>query len=94
MRKKRGRQVPDIKGLKFGRLTALEPAPSLMKEKGKGDYAARRHVVCECGKRKIVEEKLLKNGNTRSCGCLRRDMLASRRDRDIERLHGQGAVDG
>lgn len=32
----------------------------------------RRHYLCECacGGRKVVQATLLRNGNTRSCGCL------------------------
>lgn len=34
--------------------------------------------VCECGKRKVILEPALKNGCSRSCGCLRREESSKR----------------
>jgi len=36
-------------------------------------------VVCECGREKWVSACHLKSGKTKSCGCLRADMLSKRR---------------
>lgn len=33
---------------------------------------------CECGNAAIVKTGLLTNGNTRSCGCLKREMVAAK----------------
>lgn len=61
----------DISGQKFGRLTALEPV-------GRNKCG---HVIwkceCECGNFTMVGGAELRRGNTRSCGCLHQDQLAS-----------------
>lgn len=54
----------DITGLKFGRLTVQERDP-----KNEGTRA-RWRCLCECGGTCIVAGKRLRNGTTRSCGCL------------------------
>ena len=55
----------DIKGKKFGRLTAVSPT----------NQRKQRSVVwqclCECGNTKYVSRKDLTNGLVKSCGCLR-----------------------
>ena len=53
----------DISGLKFGRLTAVEISHM------KGRYIMWR-CICDCGNEKIVEGKPLRDGLTKSCGCL------------------------
>lgn len=46
----------------------------------------RSHVIvcCDCGTEKIISVNSLKSGNTKSCGCLRRDGFIKRSTR-----HGQ-----
>lgn len=64
-------------GETFGRLTVI----SFSHFSGKH----RRHYLCrcECGGEKTVQKTLLKNGNTRSCGCLSREQkLAQRLPKD------------
>jgi len=53
-------------GDKFGRLTVA--SPKLM-------HKGRSHRVCncECGEERLARETHLKNGEVKSCGCLRRD---------------------
>lgn len=57
----------DISGQEFGRLRAV-------KRIGTGEYG---HVIwlcqCECGDTKKVTYSHLVNGDTKSCGCLRRE---------------------
>lgn len=62
--KKNGRFV-DIAGQKFGRLLAV----SLIETQFKG-HMARWKCQCDCGKIYVVRGPALRNGNTRSCGCL------------------------
>lgn len=52
----------DLTNKRFGRLTALK----LVKNKG-------WECLCDCGNIVYVEGSNLKNGNTKSCGCLQRD---------------------
>ena len=54
----------DLTGQKFGRLTALKYV---------GAY--RWECVCECGTIKAVQTGKLKKGETRSCGCLKLDIV-------------------
>lgn len=53
----------DLKGQKFGRLTALYTVPN-------NNYRTRWHCVCDCGNTKDVLQQNLVNGHVRSCGCL------------------------
>lgn len=54
-------------GQRFDRLVVLEPAGF--------DSVHRRRWLCECdcGTRKVVAQHCLRQGHTRSCGCLQRD---------------------
>jgi len=66
----------DISGQRFGRLTALVP---MRDQKGRCVWLCS----CECGKCSIVITNCLLNGQTKSCGCLRRD-----RTRTANTRHG------
>jgi len=62
----------DLTGKEFGRLTALE------RVENSKDRHARWLCQCECGEKKIVVAKSLKNGHTQSCGCLARERASER----------------
>lgn len=53
----------NLKGQRFGRLTALYTVPN-------NNYHTRWHCVCDCGNTKDVLQQNLVNGHVRSCGCL------------------------
>lgn len=59
----------DLLGQRFERLTVIENVSDSPQE-----------VVCrcECGTVKRVKKSLLRNGSTRSCGCLQRELCGSR----------------
>lgn len=59
-------RIPEITGQRFGRLIVLE----LSHEKGK-DGRSWWRCKCDCGNEVVVRGKALRNGTTRSCGCLR-----------------------
>lgn len=59
------RQIKDMTGQKFGRLTVLHRLYNYHK---KGVYWL---CVCECGNLTEVNGKDLRKGNTKSCGCFR-----------------------
>jgi hypothetical protein len=61
----------DITGLTFGRLTVLDLAP---KNKDRICWRCR----CACGTELTVFSKYLRNGDTKSCGCLKPDILHRR----------------
>lgn len=60
-----GRQVMDMTGQRFVRWTVLSLAPRT----GKGQ--SRWLCRCDCGTEKILLGDRLRNGLTRSCGCLK-----------------------
>lgn len=74
------RPTPNLTGQRFGRLTVIERAEN------KGKKAAWR-AVCDCGKGVAVRGEVLTRGDTRSCGCLRREASRARRPPLNER-HG------
>lgn len=51
-------------GQRFGMLVVLEEAPKVQSE-------ITWRCRCDCGNETIVRRYALRNGNTRSCGCLR-----------------------
>jgi len=59
------RQPLQLSGHKFGRLTPLKPLGA------NKDKKIVWECVCDCGNIVLVVGKSLKNGNTRSCGCLK-----------------------
>lgn len=61
----------DLTGRRFGRLVVLERAGYR-----KGGITWR--CLCDCGKRVIIQGGNLRNGLTRSCGCLAREQVAAR----------------
>lgn len=62
----------DLTGKKFGKLTVIERA-----EKSKSGVT-RWKCKCDCGNEAIVSVYQLLNGNTKSCGCLNREMTKAR----------------
>ena len=54
----------DLKGQKFGRLTVIEISPD------RYNGLVKWKCACECGSTKIALAKTLRNGGTKSCGCL------------------------
>lgn len=70
-------KIIDIVGKKFGRLTVLG-----LSEKS----TARRKYwicICECGNEKTVRSDGLKSGDSRSCGCLQKEVAAELKSVDI-----------
>lgn len=61
----------DLTGQRFGRLVIGELAEI------RGRWAWW-HSTCDCGTKKIVKSATLRNGKVRSCGCLAREMTATR----------------
>lgn len=55
----------DIEGKRFGRLIAIELVP--------GNGRSRQKCVCDCGNTIEANRTNLVSGNTKSCGCLRKE---------------------
>ena len=60
----------DLTGQKFGKLTAIKRIRQKKYKNGSHSYWLCR---CECGNLTEVEVTHLKNGNTKSCGCLKKN---------------------
>lgn len=73
-------QLKDITGQKFGRLTVLR----LAERKGHSILWLCR---CDCGKEKVTPGGSLRNGFTKSCGCLNSEIVKARNA--LCRTHGQ-----
>ena len=64
----------DYTGKHFGRLTVIE----MLYNYGKNNRTYAK-CVCECGNETIVDMQNLKNGATKSCGCLERESRLGRK---------------
>ena len=71
-----GSDATDHTGTQFGRLIAVERADDFKRSSGKGIPAWR--CVCQCGAIAIVRAEKLVSGNTRSCGCIRKEVSRER----------------
>lgn len=70
---RKGSRVKDITGNKYGRWTVIKIC--IDKPRGQGTYWWCR---CDCGTRKVVRAKSLRDGVSQSCGCFRTDELMTR----------------
>jgi hypothetical protein len=76
---------------RFGRLIVVGDAPSMIAASG---FEARCALVrCDCGTEKIVRAVCLRHEQTKSCGCLQRELLGKAATRR-ERTHGESRSRG
>lgn len=71
----------DLTGKKFGRLKVLERAKDHVQPSGckKVQWKCR----CDCDKEVIVQGGSLRNGVTKSCGCLQKELVSKRKIKDL-----------
>jgi hypothetical protein len=62
----------DLSGQRFGRLVVIECAGSSKKS----NYQSLWKCKCDCGNTAIVGRVQLKQGDTKSCGCLRKELAS------------------
>lgn len=76
-----GKRLSDYIGSKFGRLLILEEGSGRREPSGR----RRKTVICrcDCGKKVEVDWDNVKGGTTRSCGCLRSDLISERRSKNL-----------
>jgi hypothetical protein len=55
-------------GRRFGRLVVLSKAKPTIRSNGQP--LLRYRALCDCGRKTTVQGNNLRNGNTRSCGCI------------------------
>ena len=60
--------LKDLTGKSFGKLTVIKRS----KDKKNAGHTFWK-CQCDCGNTLIVDSSNLKSGNTRSCGCIRKD---------------------
>lgn len=59
-------RIIDISGQKFGKLTVIK-----MSDKRNGSNDILWECLCDCGKTKLATSGNLRNGDAKSCGCLK-----------------------
>ena len=64
--------VENLIGKRFGRLVVISRAPN-----GR-NWRTRWNCICDCGNQCTVSASHLKNGHTQSCGCLNKEITATR----------------
>lgn len=74
------KSVKDITGFKFNRLTVI----SFSHVKNEAAYW---NCICDCGNKKVICGSSMKNGSTKSCGCLH---IEINQNRTPSRKHGEG----
>lgn len=74
---KRKTHDEDITGKVFGRLTAIKCVGAIKRKVGpRFVNEPLWDCQCQCGEHKTVQVRYLLSGQTRSCGCLRRETAA------------------
>jgi len=71
----------DLVGKRFGRLVVLEPSFTKYTK-------LHWKCLCDCGNITNVQTEYLTHGNTKSCGCLQREIL-SNIGKEVNTTHGQ-----
>ena len=74
----------DLTGKKFGRLTVIQRDES----KTRTSWFCK----CECGKIISVQSSHLKNGHTKSCGCLQKEISANLMKNQIQKLGTESII--
>lgn len=65
----------DLTGQRFGRLVVKKYSKEFSQKKK--DNHKYWECICDCGKTTFVHTSYLRNGNTKSCGCLQKEIAAS-----------------
>lgn len=66
----------DLTGRRYGRLTVMYQAG--FRYKPSGQRNALWHCKCDCGNEKDIPANTLRNGRSKSCGCLNREEASKR----------------
>ena len=68
------RRLIDLTGRKFGKLTVVKRVEDNISKSGY--KSAQWLCVCDCGNEVIVTGRNLKTNNTKSCGCLQKEIVS------------------
>ena len=69
-----GENKLQLVGERFGKLVVVKEVPS---QNGKNSYWK---TICDCGNTHVSNSDYLRNGGTKSCGCLRQDYKNRKRN--------------
>jgi hypothetical protein len=83
----------DLIGKRYGRLTVIARAGSKVMGIKKPRKTPCWKCQCDCGKQTIATSDNLRNGNTRSCGCLSRESRSNLLKYDSRMKHIQDLLD-
>lgn len=64
----------DMAGMRYGMLTVVKEHSQY--QTNCGCTKTRWECVCDCGATKVIEGSLMRAGQTRSCGCLRKKVVS------------------
>ena len=81
-------RIKDLTGQRFGRLVVVGLAPFRSKNRH-----VRWRCSCDCGNTTVVESTNLTSKHTKSCGCLKKEMLPNfkkRRREEIKKMMDAG----
>lgn len=79
----------NLLGTRFGRLVVVSESESHVTPGG--NKLTKWLCKCDCGNMTIVTTRSLRSGNTKSCGCFKKELLSKRRSKGHEsrtRLYG------
>lgn len=62
----------EMVGMRFGRLLVLSESH----QENNGAYRYLTH--CDCGKEKVIRGSVMRSGATKSCGCIRSELVAKK----------------
>ncbi len=71
-----GPKIKDLTGQRFGRLVVMYQ--NGFRYKPSGQRTVLWHCKCDCGVEKDIPSSTLRNGRSRSCGCLNSDLASER----------------
>ena len=90
-----GQNFKDLSNKTFGRLNVIERAES--KIYATGEIKSKWKCMCSCGNIVIVFGEALKRGMSKSCGCLKKELLSAKTWKGYEEISGvywSGLQDG
>jgi len=79
-----GSRLIDLAGWKFGRLCAIARVP--------GSRPTKWRAVCDCGTEVMVRGRDMRRGETRSCGCLQREISANHLKKGVWTRSGRRGI--
>ena len=82
-------KAAEMVGKRFGRLTVIERSENYHFMTGYGSYGSKPvwRCICDCGNETYVVGSNLRQGYTKSCGCLQKERVAESNKRRRKHEH-------